>query len=167
MPGCGRGYDVAFLARPGRLVTGLEYSASAMAAARDYIAKTVLPERAIYITLVQGDFFDKSVAEGTFDLVYDYTFLCALRPADRDAWAARMHQLLRPGGLLVTLMFPLRPEPLDLSKGPPFALSKATYRELLGKPGGFVEERIEDVADDASLSPDRRGLEALGLWVRQ
>jgi hypothetical protein len=56
-----------------------------------------------------------------------YTFLCALPPARRGEWASKMASLLRPGGLLLTLQYPL-PPPAELAagtvnwhKGPPFA----------------------------------------------
>lgn len=167
VPGCGRGYDVAFLAKPTRHVIGLEYSASAAAAAKDYVTAAV-PDMTGHWEIQHGDFFDPAFPGSSepFDMVYDYTFLCALRPVDRGAWADRMQSLVRPGGLLVTLMFPLRPEPLDLAVGPPFALSKAVYRELLSV-RGFSELSVEDVPAALSPSPDRTGLEALGLWQRQ
>lgn len=171
VPGCGRGYDVALLARPGRHVIGLEYSAAAAGVARDFVAGALPADRSGCWSVVEGDFFDPAALPAEcspFDLVYDYTFLCALRPADRRRWARRMSDLIRPGGILVTLMFPLRPEPLDLSSGPPFALSKSVYRELLSGPeDGFDEVLVEDVPPESSPSPDRHGLEALGLWTRR
>lgn len=65
------------------------------------------------------NFFE--IAE-TFNFVYDYTFFCALSPAIRDQWARKMADLVVPGGLLMTLIFPIRPGD-DGVKGPPHAVS--------------------------------------------
>lgn len=47
------------------------------------------------------------VLQGPFDLGFDYTFLCALHPDMRRDWAPAWGRLLRPGGLLLTLIFPV------------------------------------------------------------
>jgi hypothetical protein len=41
---------------------------------------------------------------GTFDVIYDCTFLCAIQPEMRQQWAAQHAALLKPDGELVTLM---------------------------------------------------------------
>ncbi|KAI7207470.1 hypothetical protein KC333_g9421 [Hortaea werneckii] len=74
----------------------------------------------------------------TFDLIYDYTFLCALPPALRPAWSKRMSQLLSPlGGILICLEFPLKKPPS--SGGPPHGLTRELYEQLLNRPGKGVE----------------------------
>ena len=87
VPGCGRGYDALVLASFGYDAVGLEYSATAVAAAKAEHEKTeaqnsypVVNEQVGKgkVEFVQGDFFDeqwvKEVgAEGGFDLIYDYT----------------------------------------------------------------------------------------------
>ncbi|KAI7539295.1 hypothetical protein KC331_g9840 [Hortaea werneckii] len=74
----------------------------------------------------------------TFDLIYDYTFLCALPPALRPAWSKRMSQLLSPlGGILICLEFPLEKPPS--SGGPPHGLTRELYEQLLNRPGKGVE----------------------------
>ncbi|RMY49529.1 hypothetical protein D0863_15118 [Hortaea werneckii] len=74
----------------------------------------------------------------TFDLIYDYTFLCALPPTLRPAWSKRMSQLLSPaGGMLICLEFPLQKPPS--SGGPPHGLTRELYEQLLNRPGKGVE----------------------------
>ncbi|KAI6819559.1 hypothetical protein KC332_g2389 [Hortaea werneckii] len=74
----------------------------------------------------------------TFDLIYDYTFLCALPPSLRPAWSKRMSQLLSPaGGILICLEFPLKKPPS--SGGPPHGLTRELYEQLLNRPGKGVE----------------------------
>lgn len=59
------------------------------------------PSRAQFLV---GDFF---LHEGTYDLVFDHTFLCALQPVSRPKWAAKMARLIRPGGILVGYIYPI------------------------------------------------------------
>jgi methyl halide transferase len=164
VPGCGRGYDVALLATETLHVTGLEYTDKAVAAARSYVGRTA-PEKSGLWTIEQGDFF-AYLPGAPFDLAYDHTFLCALSPTDRRRWAAQTARLLRSGGMLITLMWPLYPDSvaLDLSRGPPFALSKAVYAELLTSVG-FVLESLVDIAP-ADMIPGRTGVEAIATWRR-
>lgn len=70
--------------------------------------------------LILGDFFTHS---GTYDLVIEQTFFCAIDPSQRTAYARKMSEIIRPGGLLAGVMFEF-PEP----GGPPFGGSRDEYR---------------------------------------
>lgn len=166
VPGCGRGWDVAALAGPERAVVGLELSPTAAAEARQYISEE-RPDVAPYCTIVNGDFF---TYDGAFTAIFDTTFLCALLPSRRGEWAAQMHRLLQPGGVLLCGVFPLRMWPIgtpeDATVGPPFLLTRELYGELL-RPLGF--ECVEDVeCVEESLRNHRRpaGFEAFQRWRR-
>jgi hypothetical protein len=94
------------------------------------------------ITICVRDFFSDAT-DGPYDLAWDCTFLCALPPAQREKWAARYAALLKPGGTLVSLVFPIFPDDHAMARGgPPFGLTPAAVRALL-EPLGFavVEER--------------------------
>jgi SAM-dependent methyltransferase len=86
--GCGTGEATAELAGLGALVTGVDASAEAVAAAR---------ERAPAVAFVQGDVNQLPVElrRARFDLVYS-----GLGDAV-DAWAAGIASALRPGGELI------------------------------------------------------------------
>ena len=173
VPGAGRGYDLELLVRNGAAsVTGLEISPSAVAAASAYLDGALEEEEGdngqlsarAKAAVVEADFFTfapTGADSNGFDLVYDYTFFCALEPGQRDAWAARMGQLVKPGGNLVTLMFPLDG---DRAGGPPFSVSKADYLDRLEPL--FAVESVEDVPAAAS-HPERGGREALGIFTRR
>ncbi|KAJ1503748.1 hypothetical protein HMI56_001973 [Coelomomyces lativittatus] len=103
------------------------------------------------------DFFSPTSFSETFDVVYDYTFLCALPLSLRPPWAQRMATLVRPGGTLVTLLFPIA----DHTDGPPFAVNVDVYRGLLSET--FKEQSITQCRS----FPSREGKEMLGLWVRK
>lgn len=133
--GCGRGYDVTFLASPTRFVLGLDIAEHAVEAARERASalagdpmmkcETLLSQLHFSTT----SFFDlPSEAEvDKFDLIYDYTFMCAMDPSIRQRWAEQMCALLAPGGQLVTVIFPI----CDKPDGPPFAMSQDVVRGLL------------------------------------
>ncbi|CAG8783435.1 3251_t:CDS:2, partial [Acaulospora colombiana] len=72
-------------------------------------------------TFQADDFFSFEVPEGKFQLVYDYTFLCALPPTLRQEWSKRMSEIISAGGILIALMFPIS----DHTDGPPYALSES------------------------------------------
>lgn len=163
VPGCGRGYDVLLLASLGFDAYGVDGSESAIEAARKL--KTEAGNTDTYRVVdeqvgrgqdrfIVNDFFKDdflvSTDGGEFDLIFDYTFLCALPPALRPSWAKRMSQLLAPGGHLVCLEWPLHKPPKD--GGPPHGLSEELYGALLSKPGHDVEYDA-----DGKVSPPSTG----------
>ena len=169
VPGCGRGHDLSLLASPQRFVIGLEISPSAVAEANAFLAAahpTALP----FCSVVFGDFFNVNgpLRNEKFDFVLDYTFLCATLPTRRVEWAARMADLILPGGELYCINFPLGPYPVgrdeDLNRGPPFQLSKQLYHTLLEAQFECVSE--VDVSSEMS-HPVRAGLEAISRWRRR
>jgi SAM-dependent methyltransferase len=154
VPGVGGGYDALALASPTRSVIGLDLSATAVDVAN--ARRDALGIPAASCAFVAGDFF--SSEQGQFDLIWDYTFFCALQPELRPRWAARMRQLLSPGGVLVTLIFPIG----DFAGGPPFAVSPELYSRVLGD-AGFEAVALAPVP--AALSHAARvGKEWLGTW---
>jgi len=113
------------------------------------------------VTFKIADFFTFSVPEGGFDLVYDYTFMCALPPALRADWGARLRQLVKPGGYLIALAWPIDGGRTD---GPPYSVSVAAYEEALGLAAGHwtkVVERVSDLSVD--MHKDR---EKVLVWKR-
>lgn len=90
---------------------------------------------------ILSDFFkDEFFPEtngGGFDLIFDYTFLCALPPELRPPWAKRMSELLAPAGRLVCLEWPLGKDPKE--GGPPHGLTSNLYAQLFLRPGEDVK----------------------------
>ncbi|WGF91517.1 methyltransferase domain-containing protein [Aequorivita marisscotiae] len=76
--------------------------------------------------LLHADFFD---LEDSFDLILEQTFFCALQPVLREDYVTKMHQLLKPEGKLVGLLFNI---PLNNDK-PPFGGNKAEYKNLFSE----------------------------------
>ncbi|KAF5385555.1 hypothetical protein D9757_006742 [Collybiopsis confluens] len=117
-----QGFDTIYLASAlgWDYVLGADVSETAIAAANDLLNKRgVPPSVATKARFETADFFKMSVPdEEKFDLIYDYTFYVAIPPSMRPAWGTKMQELVKPGGHLITLMFPHVKEPYAL--GPPF-----------------------------------------------
>ncbi len=138
VPGCGRGYDVYALATSERIAIGLDLSIVAVNEAQALGNRCQAVENAIFR---QGNFFELNIEE-KFDFIYDYTFLCALDPSIRSDWAKMMSDLVKPGGILLTLIFPI----CEKTGGPPFAMSLNIVQELLmtgPEAGKWSMERLE------------------------
>ncbi|EMC92114.1 hypothetical protein BAUCODRAFT_276548 [Baudoinia panamericana UAMH 10762] len=175
VPGCGRGYDVLLLASYGYDAYGLDVSETALEKANQLVNDpslvTTYPVRDGDVgrgssKFVKADFFaDGFLSEtggGSFDLIYDYTFLCALPLDMRPRWAKRMSELLSPEGHLVCLEFPLG-KALSTG-GPPHGVQRELYEQLLHHPGREVsydqsgnvsEDKSDDKATDALVRVDR------------
>ncbi|KAJ0417385.1 thiol methyltransferase [Aspergillus carlsbadensis] len=181
VPGCGRGVDVLLLASFGYDAYGLECSAAAVEACRREEEK--MGENDGWyrvrdgkigrgkVTFVQGDFFDDAwleeigIPRNGFDVVYDYTFFCALTPTLRPKWALRHTELLapQPTGNLICLESPRNKSPL--APGPPFASPSEAYMAHLSYPGEQISYNDEGLVDvDPAREPSRAGLERVAYW---
>jgi cyclopropane fatty-acyl-phospholipid synthase-like methyltransferase len=158
VPGCGAGYDVLTLATEERSAVGLDLAPTAAARFESLRAERGVPRSRARV--VTEDFFAFE-PDAPFDLVWDYTFLCALDPSVRATWAKKVERLLADDGELVTLIFPAVDEP-PLGQGPPHPLKPEHVRELLEPRFAAVELRPV-----ARTHPGREGKEWLGRWRRR
>ncbi len=127
VPGCGRGWEVAELARRGFEVTGLDYTPAAVEAARQNLARL-----GVQATIEQADVLHYTPAQ-SFDAIYEQTCLCAIHPEHWQAYAEQLREWLRPGGLLLAaFMQRPRPEALEqgLIEGPPYHCDINAMRAL-------------------------------------
>lgn len=150
VPGCGTGYEVRALAAHGHDVLAIEFSDAAIEAARRELG--ALAER-----VRKADFFAFEAAP--FDAIYERAFMCALPRRLWPQWAARVAQLLRPGGELAGFFYFD-----DNERGPPFGIARERLRELLGPAFDLVED--EAIALHESL-PVFQGKERWQVWRRQ
>lgn len=171
VPGCGRGYDVVAFAQAGAsAAVGLELSTKAAEVAREYVRGELGGEGASAASaaqIVECDFFSPpkdTVPPESFDLGYDLTFLCALHPTMREAWAAGWSRLLKKGGLLVTACYPIDAS-RDQNAGPPWPLTPQLYERLLLEGGKFRKVYLAPVPPGMS-HPERVRQEWLGIWER-
>jgi hypothetical protein len=148
IPGCGRAWEAAYLASLGWPVTALDFSAGAVASARDMLGDWPGKLRC-------ADFFSFA-PEDVYELIYERAFLCALPRKVWADWGARVAELLPAGGLLAGYFF-FRDEP----KGPPFGISFQRLDELLSP----QFERIVDAPVSDSI-PVFAGWERWQVWRR-
>ncbi|KAH6756048.1 S-adenosyl-L-methionine-dependent methyltransferases superfamily protein [Perilla frutescens var. hirtella] len=154
VPGCGSGYDVMAIACAERHVVGLDVSDNAIQNAIELSSGSPNTD---HFTFLKKDFFTWC-PDQLFDLIFDYTFFCAIEPGLRLLWARKMSDLLTPDGELITLIYPID----DHEGGPPFRVSVADYEEVL-HPIGLVATHISD--NELAIAP-RKGREKLGRWKR-
>lgn len=163
VPGCGAGYDAMALASHGFVTTGADIAPSARARFEHVRDAHGLTPRQVHLEIL--DFFTQTPSDAPFDVIWDYTFLCAIEPDQRDLWAQRMHELCAPTGRLVTLIFPVDPDDTSASTaqdpGPPYRLHPDVVEQLLA--GRFVLQSLEPAPNSA---PSRQGKEFLAIWSK-
>lgn len=162
VPGCGRGYDAVLFARHGFEVVGVDHAPSALAD-----AQRLAREAGVTCTFVQEDLF--ALPERypqAFDYVLEYTCFCAINPQRREEYVQAMAGVLRTGGELVGLFFPVL-SPVEgpagsVLEGPPFPMSEQEVREVFS-----ARFDIEQLAPTAHTVSPRRGKELLGRMKRK
>lgn len=155
IPGGGRGHDAVLFARHGYEVDLVDFADAALQAALNqaFLAK-------VNVHAYRQDFFALASLPyhvGRYDLLVEYTFFCAIDPALRARYVEAAAKLLRPGGQLVGLFFPLASD----KEGPPFVVSREEV-EALFRP--YFELKIETPKE--SVKP-RAGREFLGIFTRK
>lgn len=155
VPGCGTGYDLATLARADREVVGIDLSEQA----RDAFT-AAHPDLPGAVTYEVADFFSYEAGDG-FDFIWDYTFFCALDPTQRSTWANTMARLIKPAGVLATLVFPYE-DPISDREGPPWPINTELVRTFVE--GAFDEVEVRRAERS---HPGREGRERLALWKRR
>ncbi|MFM1931739.1 MAG: hypothetical protein RL226_1042 [Bacteroidota bacterium] len=121
IPGCGSGYEAEALWRLG--YSGVEVVDIATEPLRK------LAERVPDFPLAQMHHGDLFALEGSFEVILEQTFFCALDPQWRRRYAEKMASLLVPKGTLAGLLFDF---PLT-QEGPPFGGSREEYQELFSE----------------------------------
>ncbi len=118
IPGCGNAYEGKYLANQGFTnITLLDISSTAVSILREKFENT--PE----ITLICEDFFRHA---GTYDLIIEQTFFCAIQPARRKEYASKSASLLDDDGKIIGVLF----EKLFDTQGPPFGGSRLEYQSV-------------------------------------
>lgn len=149
IPGCGNGYELAFLSEAGWDATAIDFSAAAVASARAAVGHWAG-------RVLQADFFAFG-APRAFDFIYERAFLCALPRAMREPIARRWAELLPAGGLLAGFFYVD-----DAPKGPPFGLAPGELDALLAPYFTRIDDR--PVADSI---PVFAGKERWQIWQRK
>lgn len=153
VPGGGRGHDAIWLAQRGMEVDLVDFAPSALRAALENASAV----KAALFAYRQDFFALPTLAyhQNRYDLFLEYTFFCAIDPERRPDYVLAAKKLLKPGGKLVGLFFPLEME----KEGPPFVVSREEVERLFG-PHFSLEFR----EPAASVKP-RAGREFVGIFT--
>jgi methyl halide transferase len=129
IPGGGNSYEALYLLEQGFTdITVIDLAPS--------VTEKLELQTAAYksnIKIVTGDFFEFN---GSYDLILEQTFFCAIDPALRISYVTKMSELLKPQGKLVGVLFNRAFE-----GGPPFGGSEKEYRALFAST--FHQIRME------------------------
>lgn len=115
VPGCGNAHEAEYVFRSGfKNVFVADISAFPLENFKKRVPDFPAEQ------LLHVDFF---LLKDSFDLIIEQTFFCALDPKLRPEYAAKMAELLKPGGRLVGVLFN---DTLNNDK-PPFGGTKEEY----------------------------------------
>ncbi|KAJ6631225.1 S-adenosyl-L-methionine-dependent methyltransferase [Mycena sp. CBHHK59/15] len=148
VPGCGSGYDALYIASELNMDTiAIDISPTAVDRASKYVPVGLKAHFEV------RDFFSFEVPEDEkFDLIYDYAFFVAIPVSRRQEWGRQMISLLKPGGYLITLVFPLDDE---TDVGPPWFVRPEHYVEWLGDKWEKVVDRIPTTSSQSHVGRER------------
>ena len=142
IPGAGNSYELEYLLNNGFKNTFVaDYAATPLENIKKRITKC--PES----QLLHADFFELT---GTYDLIIEQTFFCALEPELRPKYVQKTKFLLNPGGKIVGLLFQF---PLT-ENGPPFGGDSKEYSKLFE--ADFIIRKLEIAYNSI---PERKGKE--------
>ena len=122
IPGCGNGYEAAYLLQ--KSFTNITLVDIAPAAV-DALKIKLKEFDGKQLRIICGDFFELN---DTFDLILEQTFFCALEPVLRNDYVNKMFDLLKDKGKLGGVLFNR-----SFEGGPPFGGNKAAYQSLFAQ----------------------------------
>ena len=149
IPGCGNAYEAEYLHIKGfNNVFLLDISPLAL----KQFSKRVpdFPKK----HLIEENFFEH---QGSYKLILEQTFFCAIDPELRDKYVCKMHQLLRPKGKLVGLLIAENFE----NSHPPFGGTKEEYKKRFSN---MFDIQIMELANNSIES--RKGRELFIKLIR-
>ncbi|MEO9257906.1 MAG: methyltransferase [Crocinitomicaceae bacterium] len=121
IPGAGNAHEASYLLEHGFTnITVVDIAPTLVKRLQEKIAGNS------HIQIIHKDFFQH---KGTYDLILEQTFFCALNPDLRTAYAKKMSELLAKNGQLVGLLFNREFE----ENGPPYTGTETEYRMLFEK----------------------------------
>ena len=154
--GCGHGYDAIMFSQKGFSVTAVDFAPSPI----KYINKKA-SELSLDINTIQENIFSLTPKHNNqFDYIIEQTCFCAIDPDNRKHYHNLVYNLLKPGGLIIGLWYPLDKK---LSEGgPAFGVSEHEIKMLFNHGWEILEERFPE----NSIEP-RAGREKLIIFKKE
>lgn len=126
IPGCGNSYEAEYLLEKGFTnVNVIDIAPTLVHQLKQKFASN------LNIKIILGDFFEH---QGSYDLIIEQTFFCALPPTMRQKYVWKMHQLLTENGILAGLLFNR-----TFEVSPPFGGNKEEYQSLFKNAFDFLK----------------------------
>lgn len=152
--GCGIGYDAVLAAKKGHNVYAVDFAREAIKSA------IIMAEKEkVKMNLIHEDIFRlDSVYKDYFDYVYDYVTYCSIDPSRRKEYAEKIASLLKPGGKLIALLFPVE----DRRGGPPYAVDVLEFYEIFSK-----HLQLTLSSKKINTIKPRRGREVLQIYIKK
>jgi len=123
--GSGKGYDAVAAAKENYDVTAVDFSKKA-----NELAGKLAGENSVKINFITEDIFELTKNyKNYFDAVYEYVTYCAIDPKRREEYAEVMSEVIKPGGKLIALLFPVD----GRSGGPPFNIDILEFYNFFSK----------------------------------
>lgn len=121
IPGAGHAHEATYLIEHGfKNITICDISEVAIHKMKSQMKQG---EKIIYM---HTDFF---ALEGTYDLILEQTFFCAINPTQRRNYLDKMYSLLKPKGTLAGVLFGIE----FSNSGPPFGGHISEYKSLFSE----------------------------------
>jgi len=136
--GCGCGYDVIMFAKQGFDVTAVDFAPFPVQAIRRMALGSSLN-----INILQADIFSLSTKyDKKFDYVIEQTCFCAIHPSRRKEYETLVKAILKPGGKLIGLWFPLDKH-ID-EGGPPYGTTIGEVKSVFNIGWEIEKEEFPD-----------------------
>ena len=153
--GCGRGYDAIEFAKKGFKVTAIDFAPYAISSLME-MSKI----EDVDLKIIQKNIFDLLPDFfNSFDYVIEQTCFCAIHPSRRKEYEIIVRGILKTGGHLVGLWFPLDKDLAE--EGPPYGTSIEEVKSTFDSGWEIIKEEFSEY----SIKP-RKGREKLVVFKR-
>ena len=147
--GCGHGYDAIMFSQNGFNVTAVDFAPTPIKYINDKAR-----ELSLDIITIQENIFSLSPRlDNHFDYIIEQTCFCAIDPKKRKAYHDLVYNLLKPGGSIIGLWFPIGK---SLSEGgPPFAVSEKEVKLLFNYKWDMKKEEFPNNSIESRLGREK------------
>ena len=153
--GCGRGYDAIEFAKKGFQVTAIDFAPSAISSLKN-MANLI----DVSLESIRKDLFELLPEyHNSFDYVLEQTCFCAIHPSRRKEYEIIVKGILKMGGHLVGLWFPLDKDSAE--EGPPYGTSIEEVKSTFDAGWKVIKEEFSEY----SIKP-RKGREKLVVFKK-
>ena len=144
--GCGRGYDAIEFAKKGFQVTAIDFAPSAISS-----LKNMANLMEVSLEIIRKNIFDLLPEyHNSFDYVLEQTCFCAIHPSRRKEDETIVKGILKMGGHLVGLWFPLDKDLAE--EGPPYGTSIEEVKSTFDSGWEIIKEEFSEY----SIKPRKR-----------